>query len=421
MPPGLLITIAFLLALGSALLSSLETALFSLQAFQIKRLMEKESPLAHALEKLMANPKRLLSAILFADAMINLPLILLSLYLMRSVFDGRIPFWAASLAIFGIIVFLCDLLPKLFALAKPEFVARIGMKFLPGILPALDPICSVLRNLSEWFADLLTPKKLVGVARAISDDELETLVDLSAAEGAIGATEHELIQEIIKLGDKTVKDCMTPRVQMFALPDDLTNDEVAQQLKRNRHRRIPIYADSPDNILGILDAKVFLFNSWAHYTEAMLPPSFVPETMKATDLLRSFLSHQQGMAVIVDEFGGTDGIVTLADIIEDLISDAAPLGDRDLYIEISGKDRIIASGMARLDDLSDYLGPEIEEEAEGVDTIGGLIFNRLGQIPAPGAKLTIGTNTVTVRKTARKRIQEVMIELNRDTEEEEAQ
>jgi len=417
MPPGLLIFIALLLALGSALLSSLETALFSLQAFQIKRLMQKESPLAIALEKLMANPKRLLSAILFADAVINLPLILLSLYLMRTISNARVPFWAASLAIFGLIVFLCDLLPKLFALAQPEFVARIGVKFLPKILPALDPICGVLRDLSERFADLLTPKKF-SAARTLSDGELETLVELSAAEGVIGATEHELIQEIIKLGDKSVRDCMTPRVQMFALSDDLSNEEVLRQLKRNRHRRIPIYADSPDNILGILDAKMFLFNSWAHYTEAMLPPSFVPETMKATDLLRSFLTHQQGMAVIVDEFGGTDGVITLADIIEEIISDAAPLGDRDLYIEIAGKNRLIASGMARLDDLSDYIGPEIEEEAEGVDTIGGLVFNRLGQFPAPGAKVRIGTNLITVRKTARKRIQEVMIEMDRKPEQE---
>ena len=420
MPPALLITLAVLLAMGSALLSSLETALFSLQAFQIKRLMQKESPLAQALEKLMENPRRLLSAILFADALINLPLILLSLYLMRVVFDGDIPFWAVALAIFAFIVFICDLLPKLFALAQPELVARIGVRFLPKILPALDPVCGVLRNLSERFADMLSPKKSLN-PQSISEDELETLVELSAAEGAIGATEHEMIQEIIKLGDKTVKDCMTPRVEMFALPDDLSNEELIAQLKRNRHRRIPIYADSPDNILGILDAKVFLFNAWAHYTEAMLPPSFVPETMKVTDLLRSFLTHQQGMAVIVDEFGGTDGIITLADIIEDIISDAAPLGDRDLYIEISGKNRLIASGMARLDDLSEYIGPEIEEEAEGVDTIGGLIFNRLGQFPTPGTKLQIGGLAVTVRKTGRKRIQEVMIELDSKPEEEEAQ
>jgi CBS domain containing-hemolysin-like protein len=330
---------------------------------------------------------------------------------MRVFFDGRVPFWEAALVIFAFIVFVCDLVPKLFALGKPELVARIGVKFLPKILPALDPVCNVLRGLSERFADLLTPKKFTN-AQTISEEELETLVELSAAEGAIGATEHEMIQEIIKMGDKTVKDCMTPRVQVFALPDDLTNVEVAEQLKRNRHRRIPIYADSPDNILGILDAKVFLFNSWAHYTEAMLPPSFVPETMKATDLLRSFLTHPQGMAVIVDEFGGTDGIITLADIIEDIVSDAVPLGDRDLYIEISGKNRLIASGMARLDDLSEYIGPEIEEEAEGVDTIGGLIFNRLGHIPAAGTKLQIGEIVVTVRKTGRKRIQEVMIDLD---------
>src|SRR5205823_7543549 len=117
--------------------------------------------------------------------------------------------------------------------------------------------------------------------------------------------------------------------------------------KTKRHRRVPVYADTPDNILGILDAKTFLFDPRIPYTEVMIPPSFVPETMKALELLRNFLTHRQGLAVIVDEFGGTEGIITLADIIEEIISDAVPSADHDLYIENLGDGRLIVNGNAR--------------------------------------------------------------------------
>src|SRR4029077_10595267 len=145
-------------------------------------------------------------------------------------------------------------------------------------------------------------------------------------EGALYEGEAEMIQEIIKLGDKTAKDCITPRVDSFALPDDLTNDDAIARLKEKRHRRVPVYADTPDQILGIIDVKTFLLDPSEHYTEKLIAPSFVPETMRALDLLKLFLTHAQGLAVVVDEFGGTEGIITMADIVEEILSDAVPGG-----------------------------------------------------------------------------------------------
>jgi putative hemolysin len=130
--------------------------------------------------------------------------------------------------------------------------------------------------------------------------------------------------------------------------------------------------------------------------------------MKAMDLLRSFLTHAQGLAIVVDEFGGTEGIITLSDIIEELMSDAAPLGDADLYIEPLEDGRFLVSGNARLDDLSEHLGFELE--ADGIDTIGGYIFNRLGYLPPSGTRFEMPRLAVTVRRVARKRIEEVLLE-----------
>ena len=217
-----------------------------------------------------------------------------------------------------------------------------------------------------------------------------------------------MIQEIMKLGDKTAKDCMTPRVDAFMLPDDLTNEEVIKRMREKRHRRVPVYVDTPDQVIGILDAKNFLADESQHYTEALIAPSFVPETMRALDLLKLFLSHAQELAVVVDEYGGTEGIITTTDIVEEILSDAAPRGETELYIEPLDRGRFLVSGNARLDDLSEHLGFELE--AEGIDTIGGLVFNQLGYLPPSGTRLELPRLDITVRKTGRKRIEEVLLQ-----------
>ena len=421
MPAGLLlVAIAIVLAGASALLSAIETALFSLQVFHVHRLRENAPNLARHLDQLMENPRRLLSAILLADSLVNLPLIFLSLFLIREVFPLAIPFWLAAILIFALIVIFCDLTPKVFALTQSQRLARAGVTMMGAVMPLLDPLARVLQNISEKIADKITPAKFRAHA-PMTGGELETLVQLSAEEGAIEVAESEMIQGIIKLGDKTVKDCMTPRVDVFAIPDDLSNDEASAQIRAQRHRRVPVFGETPDDILGILEARAFLLlfaqitpranganeSAPPHYTEIMSPPSFVPETMKALDLLRSFLQHRQGMAVIVDEFGGTEGVITMDDIIEEIIGDAVPAGDAELYIEQLGKGRALVSGRTRLDDL-DELGFHLQ--SEGVDTVGGLIFNRLGYLPKSGAQLQIEDVSLTVRRSSRKRVEEVLLE-----------
>ena len=144
-----------------------------------------------------------------------------------------------------------------------------------------------------------------------------------------------------------------------------------------------------------------------HYAERLIAPSFVAETMKALDLLRSFLNHPQGIAIVVDEHGGTEGIVTLADIVEEIISDAVPQAEHGLYIEAIADCQLIVNGSARLDDINELLGTELKEE--GIDTIGGLIFNRLAALPRPGTQLDIDGLKMTIRRTSRKRVEEVLI------------
>lgn len=396
----------------SAVFSSLETALFSLRPQDVERLKSRRAEFAAALAKLMENPRRLLSALLLADALVNLPLIIVCLYILRYVVSPHLPFWVAALLIFALIVFLCDLMPKIAGLARPYRTARIGVRLFPILLPVFDPFFRLLERLGERMADLCTPNHWKKI-HPLLEGELETLVELGAEEGALHATESEMIQEIIKLGDKTARDCMTPRVDAFAIPYDLTNEEIIPRLRTGHHRRVPVYGETPDEVLGVLDVRVFLLaEADFHYTELLTPPSFVPETMHAIDLLRSFLTHPQAMAIVVDEHGGTEGIITISDLVEEIISDAVPSADRELYIEPAGDGRLIVNGNARLDDINEQIGSQLEEE--GIDTIGGLIFNRVGTLPKEGTTLQIGSLTLTVRRISKKRVEEVLIVDRRD-------
>ena len=403
----LLVAIVFLVYC-SALFSGLETALFALKSHQIQRLQDQHPSLADFLRTFRDNPRRVLNVLLLGDTMVNVPLVILCLVL---IWEGplitHLPAWIAALAIFALVVILCDLIPKLLALSTAYRISALGVFTLKLMMPLLDRVGHLLENASTLVIDRLTPAKL-RVRPRISDEELETLVEMGEAEGTLQEAEGEMIQEIIKLGDKTAKDCMTPRVDTFAVPDDLPNEEAIALFKQRRYRRVPIYAETPDQIVGIVDMKQFLLDPSRRYTETLIPPSFVPETMPAIELLRGFLSHPQGLAIVVDEFGGTEGIVTLGDIIEEILSDAAPLGDAELYIEPLEEGHFLVSGNARLDDLTEHLGLELA--ADGIDTIGGYIFNRLGYLPNVGARLEIPRLAITIRRVSHKRIEEVLLE-----------
>src|SRR5438132_40148 len=288
----------------SALFSGVETALFLLKPHQLRRLEANHAGLTKFIQLFRDNPRRVLNVLLLGDGVVNVVLVVLCLFfLWEGPLAGRIPQWLAGIVIFAVVVLLCDLIPKLLALSAPYRLSAISALILQIAMPLLDRMGRGLETVSAHVVDLLTPAHLRTRAR-LSDEELGTLIEMGEEEGALYEGEAEMIQEIIKLGDKTAKDCMTPRVDSFMLPDDLTNEDAIARLKDKRHRRVPVYAC--------------------------------------------------------------------------------------------------------LDDLSEHLGFLID--AEGIDTIGGLVFTRLGYLPPSGTKLQIPHLAITVRRSGRKRIEEILLE-----------
>src|ERR1044072_2972697 len=218
---AILLLVISVLIFCSALFSGVETALFSLRPHQLRRLETNHTSLTKFVQLFRENPRRVLNVLLLGDGLINVLLVVLCLFfLWESPLAGRIPQWAAALVIFAIVVLLCDLVPKLLALSVPYRLSTIGAFALQISMPLLDRIGRGLESVSAVVVDFFTPSRLRARPR-FSDEELETLIEMSEEEGALYEGEAEIIQEIIKLGDKTAKDCMTPRVDTFMLPDDL--------------------------------------------------------------------------------------------------------------------------------------------------------------------------------------------------------
>jgi putative hemolysin len=401
------LVLASVLALASSAFSALETAVFSMTAPRRRDLRRRDERCANDLDSLLEKPGEVYNTLLLADTLANLPLIVLCVQLLDhfNVTDNM-PGWGVAGTVFVIVIVACDLAPKLVALAAPMRTTRYGMPLARRLIPLLSPVCSKLQRLSERLVSAVAPR--LAAMPEFTEEELATLIEIGREEGTLFEHEGRIIREVMKLADEPAKHCMTPRVDVFSIPDNLTNAEAAMLVRSKRYRRVPVRGETPDEILGVLDVHQFLLAPTAHYTEMLSPPSFVPETMDALDLLWAFLGHRQGMAFLLDEFGGVEGIVTLSDMVEELLGEEGPDARSELYIEQVGPDRMLASGSARLDDLAEHLGFDAGKGA--VNSIGGLVIERFGYLPRPGASFSLRGWLITVRRATRKRIKEVMIE-----------
>ncbi len=402
--------LAVFLAAGSALFSAFETALFSFQGHDLERLRRNKARSAERLSRVLSNPRRLLGLLSFGYVCFNVPLVLICLFLSRQGLWPAISFWGAEILLLCLVVVICDLLPKALALRRPYRFVRMAVRVLDPLLLVFQRPLGWVQRLSDAIAERLLPGG-DGAVRSMDQSQMETLIEIGAEDGALHPVERAIIQQIIHLGDKCVRDCMTPRVDALCIPDDLSREELAERLRLARYRRVPVYGETPDDILGVLDVRAYLEAGNVQYTEMLTPPSFVPETMRAVELLRSFLNRPQALAIVLDEHGGTEGVVTRADLLEEILGEALPGGDRELYMEVLGEGSLIASGSARIDDLAEHLGLELK--TEGIDTVGGLVFNLAGTVPRLGSVWRVGGITITVRRTSRKRVEEVLVEIIR--------
>ncbi len=408
----LLITALLLLGvtLVSAVISALETALLSLKEHHIAVIGESRPDLTGMMRAIARQPHRSLHQVILLGSVLNLAMAVLGLLLLRE-FGPLVPGrpYLSAIALFGTVVLLGELIPTLAALAAPAQVFGALVSPFVRLSPGLEKLSARLESITDGLSARLLPFSL-NRSRELTDDEIETLVEMRRDDGALAPTESEIIQEIIRLGNKTAKDCLTPRVDTLMVPDDATSETVRETLRGapKLYWFVPVYQGSPDVVVGMLDVKRWLYHPDAEFKEYIIPPVFVPETMNALEAFRDYLSVPRSLCVVLDEYGGVEGVLSHADIVEEILADAAPTFDRREEFEILSPGHLRADGDARLDDIGDALGVELDHE--GLDTIGGLVFNELGHVPRPGTMVEIDGLAVTVRRCQPQRVTAVEIE-----------
>jgi CBS domain containing-hemolysin-like protein len=404
-----LIWLAFgLLFIGSsAFVSALEAVLW-----QTPRARMNEWPRLPRLEKLaadFAHPRDCLFTLFMVTGGILRALGWWFLWLASSGL-GRVtevPPWAWAAVLIGSAALL-EVIPSLVTSRRPrvwEFpLLRAGgiiLRFFGPFFDRVQPVVSsVSGKLFPWSTQARPP---------LDAEETETLVWMREEEGGFSLQEAEVLAEVLQLSRQTVRQYMTPRVDIAFIEDEMSNDEVRAVLMKKQFLRAPVIGETPDEVVGLLDARALSrLPAGMHFTEALLPPSFVPETMEASQLLTSFLKHRQPLAVVLDEFGGVEGVVTLEDFLEELLGTAAPRADKELYIEQLGDGRILANGTAHLADLGEYIGFDVTRQ--GIETIGGYITHVLGKLPRQGASVRLGPWKVTARSVTQRRVREVVFQ-----------
>jgi putative hemolysin len=414
MSAWLLLPILALLVVGalSAMVSALETALMVFDADTRQNLRKRNPEVAKDIEPLLVAKKSTQNSLFLSDSILNVILIALCLLVLQNassdVHLGNLPGWVPVAAALASLVFFCEILPKLIALQRPEGVLIISSALLPLLVNATAPASRLLEIYEGKLSSWVNTGAQQPPDKQTRRDELVALFEIAGEEGVIFPEEAGLMREIVRLGGENAAHCMTPRVDALLLPDDLQNDEVAALLRTRRHRRVPVHGATPDDVLGVLDVEQFLRHPETPYTFQLEPPGFIPESMKALDLLQNFLLGRRKVALLLDEYGGFEGVVTLSDIIDELLGEEGANSASGLYLEKVSPDRLIAGGHARLDDLHDALG--IDFSGSQADTLGGFLMERSGGIPRPGTRLPYQGWDFEVRRSSRKRIKEVIVQ-----------
>ena len=414
------IAILLILLAGSALMSASEVAYFSFRPEDIEKFKTSKSKQPQAALSLYNNPEKLLSTVLVANNTLNIAIVLLSAYLSSRMFDFSsepvIGFIINAVVITFLLLFFGEIMPKVFASRNHIKVALIMAYPLRILEKICYPVTSVL-ILSSSFV-----RKRSGTRRSnISMNDLSDALELTSDEFD---EDEKILKGIVNFGNINVSEIMCPRIDVTAIEIRSGFDKIVPVIISSGFSRIPIYSGSFDNVKGILYAKDVLpytRNPASFKWQALLrPPYFVPETKKINDLLKEFQTKKIHMAVVIDEYGGTSGIVTLEDILEEIVGEISDESDDEapMYRKLgsnkySFEGKILLNDFYKILDIEEDIFKEVRGESE---TLAGLILELTGVIPEPGKTVQHGKFIFKINLADRRRIKEIYVELKDENE-----
>ncbi len=406
-----LILLVFLLFL-SGFFSSSEAAFFSLTPLHLHKMKEEHYPFLTYVQQLLKYPRRLLITILVGNEAVNITIsaVAASLFIYFFGIQGQ---WMTVVIMTPVLVIFGEALPKTFAVTYPMRLSAFLSPLLIFVSRIVRPVVWVLEMVSDFFVRRFS-RDTTSRRHVLMEDEFRTLIDAGEKEGALESAQRDLIHKVFDLGDTTVAEIMIPRVDMFCLPVSMQITDIEREIIKARHDRIPIYGSDRDDIIGILYARDLLDGIRGRQAPISIAklsrkPFFVPEAKTAIRMLRNFQAMRIQMAIVVDEYGGVSGLVTLEDILNHLYEDIYDTpGARDPLWQRVNDRTILASGKMSMEDLQDIFPLAAPEE--DFETVGGFVFHLFGKLPVRGESVTYDHHTFRVEQMGKARILKVRIE-----------
>lgn len=394
----------------SGFFSMSETALMSLNKIKLRHMVEEGVAGAKSVEKLIEDPNKLLGAILIGNNVVNIGASSLATVLATNIF-GNSGVGIATGVITILVLIFGEITPKSIAKQKSETVALMVVKPIQFIVFIFEPFVYVFTIISSLFIRLLggDPNKAESF---ITEEELKTMVDVSEEEGVLENVEKEMIFNIFDFVDLQVKDVMVQRVDIVALDEEATYDEVMDIIKSEQFSRIPVYSETIDNVIGVINVKDFAMveniREDFNVTKYVREPFYTFEFKKIVELFKEMKKARNHIAVVLDEYGGTVGLVTIEDLVEEIVGEIEDEYDEeDNSIEVIKENEYVVDGSARLHDISELLGVDIDSEE--FDSVGGLMIGALGRMPEEKEEVVSNDITFIAEEIDKNRIKKVRL------------
>lgn len=409
------IVLLFLLG-GSALISAAEVALFGLSQTDLNEMQEKDSSKGKIIVQLLDKPKKLLATILIANNAINIGIVLLFSSIGETIFagiDGTLRFLLEVVVATFLILMFGEILPKIYAnrnRVQFSYFMAIPLKVLSTLF---TPLSAPMRSSTLYLEDKLGKQK-----SNLSINHLSQALEL-ASEGDTTKEEQKILEGIVTFGNTDTKQVMRPRIDIFALNEKMKFPEVLEEIKKNGYSRVPVFSENMDNVLGVLyvkDLLPYIERKSFSWMSLVREPYFVPENKKLDDLLLEFQEKKNHLAVVVDEYGGTSGIVTLEDIIEEIVGDISDeFDDEDLIFSKLDDLNYVFDGKTALKDFYRVTKIDDEEEFEAKkgesETIAGFVLEISGSFPKQGEKVLFNKYQFIVESLDKKRLKRIKVTL----------
>ena len=409
-----------LLAL-SAFFSSSETAMMAVNKIRVRNLADAGLSSAQTLMKVLDNQPKMLSAILIGNNIVNISASSLATILVTRAFGDMYVGVGTGILTLLVLIF-GEITPKTSATLYSETMALRFAKPIYMIMQVLTPVIFIVDKLSQGVLRLLhvDPNKKKD---DITEDELRTIVEVSHEEGVIESDEKKMIYNVFDFGDSVAKDIMVPRIDMTFIDVDATFSEVIEVFREVKYTRYPVYEETTDNVIGIINIKDLLLTENQKkfcIRDYLREPLYTYEFKKTAELMVELRKTQNNIAIVLDEYGATAGLITLEDMLEEIVGeirDEYDEDEEDLIRRIGPREYVVEAAM-KLDDLNDQLGLDLE--SEDYDSIGGFIIGLLDHLPEEGEEVTHKTLRFVVDKVDRNRIDKIHLYIQEEETESES-